>query len=487
MHRSVRITRRRFLQTSSLATIGATVAISGTNVGARVIGSNDRIHVAVAGINGRGTSHIGEYTGMKDRHNVQVSTLIDPDKRLFTNKAKLVNDRAGNEPACITDFREALDDKNIDAISIATTNHWHAPMTIYACMAGKDVYVEKPCSHNVHEGRVAVQAARKYNRIVQHGTQNRASNRWAQLAEYAADGSLGKLKISRGLCYKRRSSIGIKPHAQPPKDFDWNLWLGPAQEQPFHGNLVHYNWHWFWDFGNGDIGNQGVHEMDKARWMIPGATLPRRILSLGGRFGYTDQAQVPNTQIAFFDYGPDKPMILFEVRGLSTKSHLTQMVGNVMHFEAGTVAGQGTYTPADADKPAPLPKVEEKKRVGGGQFTNFIMCMRSRKTEDLNADILEGHYSSALCHLANISHRLGEDAPFSKQSNAIGDNREIVEMFDRMKDHLKDNQVNLDETDYRVGKMLEFDPEKEKFVNDKEADALLTREYRAPFTIPDKL
>lgn len=478
-----RITRRHFLKTSTLATVGATVAISGTNVGARVIGSNDRINVAVAGINGRGSSHIGEYTGMK---NVQVATLIDPDSRLFTNKSKMVKDKGGNDPTCVKDFRTALDDKNIDAISIATTNHWHAPMTIFACMAGKDVYVEKPCSHNVHEGRIAVEAARKFGRIVQHGTQNRASSRWAQLAEYAADGSLGKLHISRGLCYKRRGSIGIKPHTEPPKDLDWNLWLGPAKEQPYHANLVHYNWHWFWDFGNGDIGNQGVHEMDKARWMIPGATLPKRVLSLGGRFGYTDQAEVPNTQIAFFDYGPDKPMILFEVRGLPSKSFHSQTVGNMMHFEAGIVAGQGTFIPKDENKPAELPKVTGKPRVGGGQFSNFIHCMRTRKVDELHADILEGHYSSALIHIANISYRLGEEAPFNKQNKAIGDNKEVVETFDRMQEHLKENGVKLEETNYRVGRMLNFDAATEKFVGDEQANALLTREYRAPFTIPEK-
>ncbi len=477
------ITRRCFLKTSSLAVAGATVAISGTKLGARVIGSNDRINVAVAGINGRGGAHIGEYTGMQ---NVQVATLIDPDSRIFENKTKLVEEKGKNTPKCVQDFRKALEDDGIDAISVATTNHWHAPITIFACQAGKDVYVEKPCSHNVHEGRIAVEASRKYNRIVQHGTQSRASGRWAQLAEYAKDGSLGKLLISRGLCYKRRDSIGFKPFKEPPAGLDFNLWLGPAKVQPYHENLVHYNWHWFWDFGNGDIGNQGVHEMDKARWMCPGLTLPKRVFSLGGRFGYKDQGEAANTQIAWFDYGPDKPIIMFEVRGLPTKSHMTQGVGNIMHFEQGDVAGQGTYFPKDEAKPAPLPKTEGK-RGPGGHFENFIHCMRSRKREEQHADILEGHYSSALIHLANISYRLGEEAPFNKQSKSIGDHEEIVESFERMQEHLKDNKVVLDETKYRVGKVLEFDAEKEKFIGDDQANAMLTREYRAPFVVPEKL
>ena len=176
-------------------------------------------------------------------------------------------------------------------------------MTIWACQAGKDVYVEKPCSHNVHEGRIAVEAARKHNRIVQHGTQSRSSQRWADLAALAKSGKLGKLLVSRGLCYKDGGTAAAlgrhrhKPTKPPPAELDFNLWLGPAPEQPYHENLVHYNWHWFWDFGNGDIGNQGVHQMDIARWVIPGATLPKTVISLGGRFGYNDQGETPNTQV----------------------------------------------------------------------------------------------------------------------------------------------------------------------------------------------
>ncbi|MEX2215076.1 MAG: Gfo/Idh/MocA family oxidoreductase [Phycisphaeraceae bacterium] len=478
-----KLSRRRFLQQSSLAMGVASVAISGTNVGAQVLGANDRVNIAVAGINGRGGSHIGAYTSMKD---VKITHLIDPDRRIWDNKKKMVKDKAGYEPETVTDFRKVLDNPEVNAISIATCNHWHAPMTIFALQANKDVYVEKPMSHNIHEGRIAVELAHKNKRIVQHGTQGRASGGNAGLAALAASGKLGKLLISRGLCYKGRGSIGFKETKEPPKDLDFNLWLGPAPEQPYHENLVHYNWHWFWDFGNGDIGNQGVHEMDKARWFA-GQTLPLKVFSLGGRFGYKDQGQTPNTQIVFFDYGPDKPMIIFEVRGLRTNPYLGEGVGNMMHFEEGTVTAKGAFLPKGSDKSEPAPKVSAKLNGPGDIFNNFIHCVRTRNESEQHAPVLEAHYSAALCHLGNISYRLGEEVPFNKQSKALGDNKDAVETFDRMVDHLKLNNLKLEETNYQLGRVLNFDPKREKFIGDDQANRLLTRDYRAPFTIPDKV
>ena len=259
-----RQTRRTFLETT-LAT-AATVAIGGTKSSGNIIGANDTIRVAVAGLNGRGGAHVGAYLGMK---NVQIVALIDPDKRTYKKHIDGIAKTNRPLPEVHQDVRKALEDKTLDAVSIATPNHWHALMTIWACQAGKDVYVEKPCSHNVHEGRVAVETARKHKRVVQHGTQNRSSAAWAQLAAVAKSGKLGKLQVSRGLCYKNRGSIGQKPDSAPPADLDFDIWTGPAAARPHHANLVHYNWHWFWDFGNGDIGNQGVHQMDVARWLIP--------------------------------------------------------------------------------------------------------------------------------------------------------------------------------------------------------------------------
>jgi predicted dehydrogenase len=365
-------------------------------------------------------------------------------------------------------------------------------MTIWACQAGKDVYVEKPCSHNVHEGRVAVEAARKYNRIVQHGTQSRSDSRWAEAVEAIRTGQLGKLLVSRALCYKPRGSIGEKPITSAPTEVDFDIWLGPAPKQPFHANLVHYNWHWFWDFGNGDIGNQGVHQMDIARWLIPAsstasATYPKTVISVGGRFGYKDQGQTANTQISVMDYGDTQ--LIFEVRGLHTGPYEGATIGNIAHLEAGTIV-QGRFYPKGKKEAVPLSKVvkvDARRGPGRGHFGNFIAAVRSRKVEDLNADILEGHHSAALCHLPNISYRLGEDVPFSKSSGAFGDDKEAAETMARMEEHLKENKVAIDGLNYRLGRKLTFDAASESFVGDSQANELLTRPYRAPFVVPDRI
>ena len=480
-----RQTRRQFVK-QSLAVAGATVALSGTKATRRVLGANERINHAVAGINGRGGAHIGEFTQMKD---VQVACLIDPDARLFSSKVKTVEQKAGNTPKAVKDYREALDDKGIDTLSIATCNHWHAPMTIFACQAGKDVYVEKPMSHNIHEGRIAVETARKYNRIVQHGTQSRGSSGWQKVQEYARHGGLGKLLVSRGLCYKRRGSIGFKEPTDPPAGLDFDIWLGPAPKQPYHANLVHYNWHWFWDFGNGDIGNQGVHQMDIARWQCPDATWPKKVFSIGGRFGYQDQGQTPNTQMVIYDYGPDKPMIVFEVRGLAKDvRYMSAGVGNMAHFQEGTIVGAGQYFPRNEKNPAPVPKVDAKLPGSGSVFSNFIDCVRSRKREELLADVLVAHYSAGLCHLGNISYRLGQSMPYDKTRKSLGDNKEAVDTFERMAEHLKANELKLNEMDYTVGPVLSFDADTEQFTGEHAAEAnkLLTRDYRKPFQIPTK-
>ena len=345
------LSRRSFLQTTALT--AGTVALSHTKSSGKILGANERVRVGVAGLNGRGSAHVGSYLGMKD---VEIAYLIDPDSRTFKKHLAKIEPN-GQKPTTVADVRKALDDKTLDAVSIATPNHWHALMTVWACQAGKDVYVEKPCSHNVAEGRAAVDVAERHNRVVQHGTQSRASGSWAKLAEVVKSGKLGKLLVSRALCYKRRKSIGEKPAEKPPAEVDFGIWLGPAQERPFHANLVHYNWHWFWDFGNGDIGNQGVHQMDIARWLIPDAQWPTSAFSLGGRFGYEDQGQTPNTQISVLDYGPDKPQIIFEVRGLETDKYRDQGVGNILEFEGGVVAG-GKFYPKGSDKAEALPSVD---------------------------------------------------------------------------------------------------------------------------------
>jgi len=466
-----RPTRRQFLKHAAAAGIGATFAIGGTKASGQVLGANETIHVGVAGINGRGGNHIDQFSKMK---NVQVTHLIDPDSRLFKRRADPLVKRGLKRPTCVQDIRRALEDKDLDAVSVATCNHWHSLITVWACQAGKDVYVEKPCSHNVFEGRQCVEAARKYKRMVQHGTQQRSGGHYRTVRDIAA-GKRGKLLVVRGDSFKGRRSIGFRKHQPPPKGLDFNIWLGPAPKQPFHGNLVHYRWHWFWDTGNGDIGNFGVHAMDACRWTIPNATLPRSVFSLGGRFKWKDQGQTPNVQFAIYDFGETK--LLFEVSNLRTKRRRPGTV-----FERRVKAKPiEIQTPPDVKNPA------SERGPGGEIFKNFIACVRSRRSQDLDAHILEGHYSSALCHLANISYQLGKVVPLNKKSKAFGDDKEAYRTWEWFQDTLKDNGLKLEATTYRLGRKLQFDPEKEKFVNDPEADRLLTRPYRKPFVVPEKV
>lgn len=471
-----KITRRKFMKKAVVLTAPTFVISSGRR---RVLGANEMVRVGVAGINGRGRGHIGSLQKME---NVEVTYLIDPDSSLFARRIGDIENLGGRKPTCVQDIRKALDDKNLDAISIATCNHWHCLITIWACQAGKDVYVEKPLSHNVHEGRIAVETARKYNRVVQYGTG--AGSLGDRIAALAKKGTYGRLLVSRGLCYKGRGSIGFKQPADPPKELDFDIWTGPAPKQLYHGNLVHYNWHWFWNFGNGDIGNQGSHQMHAAFHAIPDATLPRRVISVGGRFGYKDQGQTANTQIAVYDFR--ETQLVFEVRGLKTDKYYDQGIGNTFHFEDGIAAGGKFYRNGSKD-PEPMANVAAGRVSRGGSFSEFIRCMRTRKTELFDWNLETAHYSSALCHLGNISYRLGEQVPFGNRARPFGDNRAANETFERMAEHLKDNGLNLEQTNYRVGQMLKFDPKSEMFIDAPEADILLTRPLRPPFIVPEKV
>ncbi len=472
-------TRRQFLKQSLAASIGAGVVIAGTKSSGKVLGANDTIRIGVAGLHGRGSSHVGAYSGMK---NVQVTYLIDPDESTFAAREKTVTSQGGNKPKLVKDIREALDDNNLDAISIATPNHWHSLMTIWGCQAGKDVYVEKPSSHNVFEGRQTIAATRRYNRIVQHGTQSRSSSGWAQVAEALKTEKYGKLLVSKGYCYKPRGSIKFREVEMPPSNLDFNLWLGPCEEQPFHRNLVHYNWHWFWPTGNGDIGNQGVHQMDIARWGIPGAKLPQSVFSLGGRFGYEDQGETPNTQVSVFDYGNVK--LVFEVRGLKAERKVT----NEFYTTEGMLTS-GKFTPRGSGKSESLSGIEAKMGPGGGNhFGNFIEAVRSRKQEDLNADIEEGHYSSALCHLANISYQLGEQVPVTSAASHFQGDKAALDSWQSTTEHLeKENGLKLAGLNCWLGPQLKVDQQAERFIDNAPANDMLTRNYRKPFVVPEKV
>lgn len=474
--------RREFLKRTVAGSSLATFVLSGTKSSGRVLGANDRVRIAVAGINGRGQTHLTGFGGMKD---VEIAYLVDPDSRLFESRSNLVKKCAGYTPACVQDVRRALDDGNLDAVSIVTPNHWHALMAIWACQAGKDVYVEKPCSHNILEGRRLVEAARKYDRIVQNGTQRRSDPQWIQLVSDVRNGKYGKLLVSYGYASRTRDSIGIKDPQEPPRELDFDLWLGPAPVQPFRTNLVHYNWHWRWDFGDGEIGNMGSHQLDVCRWAMPDGAVPKSVVSLGGRFGYQDQGQTPNTQLTMIDFGEAK--LILEIRGLVDKDHWK--ITNEFYTDEGVVRdgrffakGKSEGVPIEDFPPAGAPE------QGPRHMRNFIDCVRSRRREGLRAEILEGHRSVLLAHLGNISYRLGEDMPFGRLTENFDGDKTFRESFDDMKRHLADTgRLELANSTYRLGRALIFDAEAEKFVGAPDANDLLSRSYRGPFVVPERV
>jgi predicted dehydrogenase len=451
--------------------------------------ANDRLKVAVVGVNGRGMSHVG---GFANRHNCIITTICDPDVGVITPAMTTVYKAQGFFPRWEADLRKVLEDPTIDIVSIATPNHWHALAAIWAIQHGKDVYVEKPVSHNVSEGRRIVEAARKHDKICQAGTQSRSSAGMREAIDFLHAGKLGKVRLARGLCYKLRPSIGkVDKEQDIPKTIDYDLWCGPAPKKPLMRKKLHYDWHWVWDYGNGDLGNQGIHEMDKARWGLGKNELPASVISLGGRFGYVDDGQTANTQICVFDYGDCE--LIFEVRGLPSKTPFphekesavpTNHVGNIWYGEQGIMVAP-SYTGAVAY--SPNGDIVAKFSGGEDHFGNFVEAVRSRKPSLLHADILEGHLSSALCHLGNISYRLGTPTPFSKGSQPFGGDKDAAEALANMQEHLKERMVPLEETECRVGPKLAFDTKTETFPGNKEANALLTREYRKGFEVPEKV
>jgi predicted dehydrogenase len=413
-----------------------------------VRGANDRINVGVIGVRSRGREHIQQFG---KQTNARVAAICDIDQAQAERGAKLAEEVQGSRPKMYSDLRKLLEDKEIDAVSIATCNHWHALAAIWACQAGKDVYVEKPASHDVFEGRRMVEAARKYNRIVQTGMQSRSIEHKMRAMDLLRQGVIGKVYMAKGICFKRRKSIGKGANGPVPAGVDFNLWLGPAPDRPFNANRFHYNWHWFWDTGNGDIGNQGVHEMDIARWGLGKTTLPQAVYASGGKFVYDDDQETPNTELATFDYGDCK--LVFEVRGLLTggESDIVydgqNYIGNMFYGSEGymTVDLQGfrVYLGEERKPAQKMDFAEPRQWDTAPHVRNFLDAVRSRKQADLHADIEEGHLSAALCHLANAS--------------------------------------------YRTGRPLTFDAQKEMFVNDADANRYLSRKYRPPFVVPAKV
>jgi len=493
---SKKISRREFISRGSIGlTAGSVILSSNAKSYANILGANDRINVAVVGIRGRGGGLINNFANMK---NVKVKYLVDVDENLFESRLAEVEKNVGYRPKTAWDMRKVFEDKDIDVVGTATPNHWHALTTIWAAQAGKHVYVEKPSSHNVWEGRKMVEAARKYNVLVQVGFQNRSIINTNRAMKLLHDGKLGKIYMARGLCFKPRPSIGKYPdglmsaeekyrlnletsHYQPAytKEYmskvHYDMWLGPAEKKPFNRNRFHYNWHWHWDYGNGDTGNQGPHQFDVGRWGLNKNEYPVKVRSFGGYFVYDSSQETPNTQTSIFEYA-DGTIFEFGTRGIytnpegvllpdiqmtangqisaSTKAKPVK-IGNVFYGSEGWLqidAGGNWQTffgrnnepgPTSGDADDSYDPSNLAGSGGGGHFNNFMAAVRSGKLSDLTCDIEIGHLSSALPIIANISYKLGRE--------------------------------------------LTIDGKNENFVKDREADAMLKRDYRKPYIVPDKV
>jgi len=482
------ISRRRFIRNSLLtaAALKSWPLIAQTNTNARIPGANGDIRYAVVGFNGRGAEHISALAKVPG---TRLVALCDVDTAVLAKELTKVT-ASGAQVQGYTDLRKLLENKDIDAVTFAVPNHWHALASIWAVQAGKDVYVEKPVSHNVWEGRKIVEAARIHNRIVQTGTQCRSSVGLQEAIAWLQAGNLGKIIRARGLCYKRRPSIGLAGGPQPvPATVDYDLWCGPAQKHPLMRKRLHYDWHWVWETGNGDVGNQGIHQMDIARWVLGEKEISPQVISVGGRLGYEDDGTTANTQIIFHGY--KAAPLIFEVRGLAENASSKNMdkyhgadIGVVVDCEGGSMVIP-SYTKAIIyDKAGKEIKTYE---AGGGHFENFFEAVRSRKHTDLHADISEGHISSALCHTGNISYRLGKSMQPEELRDAVKGNSDLAEGLGRMQEHLAANQVDLHKTPLILGANLKMNPKTERFTGNSKANAMLTREYRQGFVVPEKV
>jgi predicted dehydrogenase len=480
-------TRRQFVEELLAAAAAATATTwidseASAKPPTHSAGPNDAIRVAVIGVNGRGREHIDALAKLADI--ASIAAVSDCDTTPGMRAVNKVEELTGRAPKFEQDLRRVFDDKSIDAVTIATPNHWHALAAIWAMQAGKDVYVEKPVSHNVSEGRRTVQFARKLGRICQTGTQCRSSDGVSQAVQYIQSGKLGEVKLARGLCYKSRGSIGKSASSRkPPETVDYDLWCGPAPMHPLGRTNLHYDWHWIWDTGNGDLGNQGIHQMDIARWGLGLDTISSTALGLGGRFGYEDDGETPNTHLSFLGYG-DK-QVIFEVRGLKSEKYRGAGVGVVFYGTEGYIVNPSYTSSTVFDRDGKvIEKFQDKHDIVVKHMHNFLQAMQSRKHTDLTADIEQGHLSSALCHLGNISYRLGSQQPFNAKVRRFETDEHALEAFGRFEEHLAVNGINMQTSHYILGRQLTLDPRREVFLDDKEADAMLTREYRSPYIVP---
>ena len=474
------IERREFLKTTGKA---LTVGAASLALGGKILGANDRVRVAVCGVRGRGNDHI---RGFAHGPQTELAALCDIDENVSAMRLEQIEKAGLPRPKSFVDVRKLLEDKDIDAISIATPNHWHSLMAIWACQAGKDVYVEKPCSHNTFEGRQLVRAVKKYNRICQHGSQSRSNPGMLEAIRHLSDGTIGDVYMARAICYKWRPSIGRAAEESVPAGVHYDLWTGPAPLKPFTRNRFHYNWHWIWDTGNGEVGNQAIHEIDIARWGL-GVGFPQSVSACGGHFMFDDDQETPNTINASFVFqGPDGKRKLLELAVRPWITNHEAEIGTGAYGASG-VPPAGLTAPAEkkpaAAKPAPAqaslgPKDAKSNTVGnifygsngylaidgydayktwitdqiepgpsgkgdGDHYANFVDCVRSRRAQDIHSPIEEAHMSTTLVHLANAS--------------------------------------------YRLGRTLKFDATLEQVVGDDQANTMLRGTYREPYVVPEQI
>lgn len=479
----MKITRRSFVAKSTL-TFGA-VAVAktfGTSV-------NDEIRCVIIGMGNKGKSTI------KDVFRTQGARLVgvcDVDSNRVDEAAAIVSSQYNVRIKTYSDFRRVLESADVDAVVITSPNHWHALMTVMACQAGKDVYVEKPVCHSIWEGGRMLDAAAQYGRMVQAGLQARSDTGLKQAFEWIREGSLGKVKLLRSIVYDHRSSIGkLKTPLVPPATCDFDLWLGPAQDQPIYRPRLHYDWHWDWNTGNGDTGNQGVHELDLVRWLLEDPDHPESVFSFGGRFAWEDAGNTPNTQISSFDWKGQVPVV-FELRDLwmnPTTDVATHYKGHrfgiVISCEDGEFrGGRGGGTVYDNRNR----KVRKFDGDGGfDHFPAFIRAIRSRKESDLACTLRNGYLSTCLCHLANISVRTGQSASRKEIVRAVSKNQPLSEATTRMLEHLDVWKIDFDKEPWSLGQTLKFHSKQETFTSGDEVDAanqLLRRNYRRGFEMP---
>ncbi len=492
-----RMNRRRFLKHSMQAAAGSCLAsysypVLARPLGAGARGANDDVRIAVAGINGRGGDHMNDFQGLKG---VRVVALCDPDKKVLADRVKQFEGKNNTSVKGYADVRELLDSKDIDALVIATPNHWHSLMTVYACQAGKDVYVEKPVSHSIWEGRKMVEAARKYNRIVQAGTQQRSCPAVKQAAADIQAGKYGKVLWVHCSKLGSRAAIGKVTTPQPvPENIDYNLWAGPAPMTPVMRKQFHYDWHWQWNWGDGEMANWGIHYIDDFRHILGWDDVPTKMVAAGNRFAWDDNGQTPNMHFALFDY--DGLPVVVDIRNLpdpkrkggnSGAVYLSSRDGNWIQCENGSIRisrGGGWAYDNDGER------IKQYKGNGGsGHAQNFIDAMRSRRREDLAAEIEVGHLGTAVCHQANIAWRAGAEADLDEVRQSVKGHEDALNTLNDMLEQLEGNGIDPAKDKFVLGPSLTYDRKLERFVgpNADKANKYVTCSYREPFVMPDSV